>query len=421
MSSILTNNGAMVALQTLKSINSGLLDTQKEISTGKSVASAKDNSAVWAISKVMESDVKGFKGISDSLALGESTVSVARQASETVTDLLTDIKGKIVAAQEDNVDRTKIQSDIDALVGQIGSVVGAAQFNGLNLVDGSASGTNTNGQTGINVLSSLDRAADGSVSSSSIGVDAQNLSLTAGAALTTAAASIGGGAAPATIDENGSGTETVTLDTFSFQGGGAALASDDAAAVAATTTGLLAGDTLSFTIGSVEAQYTVKEGDTEESLVSGLKNAFQGNGLSDTDFTLDLSTAGQLAVTNETNAAVSMSFTATRGTGGLGGLSSLDVSNGSNAATALGSIENMIQTSIDAAASFGSVQGRIETQSTFVSNLTDSLKSGIGAMVDANMEEASARLQALQTQQQLGIQALSIANQAPQSIMSLFR
>ena len=51
--------------------------TQNEISTGKSVSSAKDNSAVWAISKVMESDVAGFKAVSDSLALGESTVAVA--------------------------------------------------------------------------------------------------------------------------------------------------------------------------------------------------------------------------------------------------------------------------------------------------------------------------------------------------------
>ena len=115
MSSILTNNGAMVALQTLKSINSNLLQTQSEISTGKSVASAKDNSALWAISKVMESDVKGFNAISESLALGESTVAVARQGAETVTDLLTQIKGKVVSAQEENVDREKIQTDIDAL------------------------------------------------------------------------------------------------------------------------------------------------------------------------------------------------------------------------------------------------------------------------------------------------------------------
>ncbi len=98
MSSILTNNGAMVALQTLKSVNKNLAQTQNAISTGKDVATAKDNSAVWAISKVMESDVKGFNAIKDSLALGESTVAVARNASETVTDLLTQMKGKIVAA-----------------------------------------------------------------------------------------------------------------------------------------------------------------------------------------------------------------------------------------------------------------------------------------------------------------------------------
>lgn len=109
MSSILTNTSAMVALQTLKGINSGLASTQAQISTGKSIASAKDNAAVWAISKVMESDVKGFQGISDSLALGESTVAVARQASETVTNLLTEMKGKIVAAQELNVDKAKIK------------------------------------------------------------------------------------------------------------------------------------------------------------------------------------------------------------------------------------------------------------------------------------------------------------------------
>ncbi|MDP5362702.1 MAG: flagellin, partial [Paracoccaceae bacterium] len=76
MSSILTNNSAMVALQTLKGINKSLNDVQGQISTGKAVATAKDNSAVWAISKVMESDVKGFKAISDSLSLWQSTIAV---------------------------------------------------------------------------------------------------------------------------------------------------------------------------------------------------------------------------------------------------------------------------------------------------------------------------------------------------------
>ena len=106
---------------------------------------------------------------------------------------------------------------------------------------------------------------------------------------------------------------------------------------------------------------------------------------------------------------------------GLGALAAIDVSSDVGAGQALTAIEGLIATSIDAGAAFGSAEGRIETQSDFISKLTDSLKSGIGSLVDADMEEVSARLQALQTQQQLGVQSLSIANQAPQTILSLFR
>jgi flagellin len=428
MTSILTNNGAMVALQTLSAINKDLGSVQNEISTGKSVATAKDNSAIWAISKVMESDVSGFKAISDSLSLGESTVAVARQASESVTDLLTDIKGKVVAAQEDNVDRAKIQTDIDALTKQISSVVNAAQFNGLNLVDGNVTTSNVDGNTGVDILSSLDRSADGSVTSSSIGVAAQNLSMTAGTALT--AASVGTDAGTVgVIDANDGGTnDSIKLDTFAFldnagaAAGTAALPRGTAGLDNTVTTGLMEGDQLTFQIGSVEAQYTIRAGDTAEAIAAGMKSAFQNAGLSSTDFTMDIDTvAGELKITNNTNADVSFSSSVSRGSGGLAGLAAIDVSTGAGAAAALGSIENLINTSIDASASFGSVQGRIEIQSDFIGKLSDSLKSGIGSMVDADMEAASARLQALQVQQQLGVQALSIANQAPQSVLSLFR
>ena len=102
-------------------------------------------------------------------------------------------------------------------------------------------------------------------------------------------------------------------------------------------------------------------------------------------------------------------------------MAGIDVSTGVGAGAALGAIEALIDTAIDASAAFGSAQGRIDTQADFIGKLTDSLKSGIGSMVDADMEAASARLQALQTQQQLATQSLSIANQAPQSILSLFR
>jgi len=80
MASILTNTSAMVALQNLRTINNNLVDTQNQIATGKKIATATDNSAIWAVSKVIESDVSAFKAISDSLNLGDSTVAVAREA-----------------------------------------------------------------------------------------------------------------------------------------------------------------------------------------------------------------------------------------------------------------------------------------------------------------------------------------------------
>ncbi|MEM6466207.1 MAG: flagellin, partial [Pseudomonadota bacterium] len=172
MSSILTNNSAMVALQTLQTINKNLAMTQNEISTGKSIASAKDNSSIWAISQVMQSDVDGFSAISDSLSLGQSTVAVGRQAAESVTDILGQIKEKIVAAQEDNVDRTKLQSDLVSLREQINGIVSAAQFNGQNLLSNASP---VEGSGTVSVLASLDRAADGTVTSSNIDILKQDL------------------------------------------------------------------------------------------------------------------------------------------------------------------------------------------------------------------------------------------------------
>jgi flagellin len=72
-------------------------------------------------------------------------------------------------------------------------------------------------------------------------------------------------------------------------------------------------------------------------------------------------------------------------------------------------------------AELGAQSKQIEKHNIFVGKLMDSLEVGIGNLVDADMAKESARLQALQVQQQLGAQALSIANQAPQIILSLFK
>lgn len=86
--------------------------------------------------------------------------------------------------------------------------------------------------------------------------------------------------------------------------------------------------------------------------------------------------------------------------------------------TALGTFETAVKNSLS---TLGSASRQIDGQMKFTSKLSDVIESGIGNLVDADLAKESANLQALQVKQQLGLQALSIANQAPQSIMSLFR
>lgn len=399
MSSILTNNGAMVALQTLKGINADFSRTQNEISTGKSVTNAKDNAAIWAISKTMETDVSSFKAIDRTLAIGESTVAVARAASESVTSLLGQIKTKVIAAQKAGTsaeDRTKIQTDINALKEQISSVVKSAQFNGKNLLDGTASSP-------MQVTSSLDRSADGSVTASTINVQTTDLRSIA----------MSNFDAEAVVSDGGGATN---ITTFSFQGGGVALAISDPSADPTDTSALLAGDVVEMMINGTTISYTVIEGDDADTILSGLDAAKTVAGIGGT-----LANSSGTLTFDAGAGSGDFEIAASVNRGGLSALARLDVTADGGPEDALAAMEELISTAVNAAASFGSSQSRIEIQRNFIGKLTDSMKSGIGALIDADMEEASARLQALQVQQQLGIQSLSIANQAPQTLLSLFR
>jgi flagellin len=87
----------------------------------------------------------------------------------------------------------------------------------------------------------------------------------------------------------------------------------------------------------------------------------------------------------------------------------------------IGFVDEAISGMTTAASNLGAIKQRTKLQSEFVSALMTAIDRGVGALVDADMNEESTRLQALQVQQQLGIQALSIANQNSQSILSLFR
>ena len=87
----------------------------------------------------------------------------------------------------------------------------------------------------------------------------------------------------------------------------------------------------------------------------------------------------------------------------------------------IATIEDALKEMSDAAATIGATKSRVDMQSDFISKLSDAIERGVGQLVDADMQEESARLSALQVQQQLGIQSLSIANSNSQNILSLFR
>lgn len=267
--SVNTNMGAMVALQNLSKSNKLLERTQLSITTGLRVNGPKDDASTFAIAQTMRGDIAGMTAVKTALANGDAVVNVAVEAGQSIADLLTEMKAKVVQANQSGLDsasRTALHNDFVALRDQITTIVATAEFNGTNLINSSAANTS--------VLSTVD--------GSTITVSAQKM-------------------------------DTTTL-----------------------------------------------------------------------------------------------------------GIASASLASSSNAATALTQIDSAIQTVSDKLAALGSVSKRIDIQSEFTSKLQDILKAGVGSLVDADLAEESAKLQALQIKQQLGVQALSIANAGPQSILALF-
>ncbi|MAS05077.1 MAG: flagellin [Ahrensia sp.] len=136
-------------------------------------------------------------------------------------------------------------------------------------------------------------------------------------------------------------------------------------------------------------------------------------------------TATELFDANDQSGILDSTFTTT-GTGAVTvSVSSLDITaagiDDTDLDEMIAAVDTAFSSMTDAASTLGSSSKRIDMQNEFVKNLMDAVDRGVGQLIDANMEEESTRLQALQTQQQLGIQSLSIANSSAQSILSLFR
>ena len=274
MLSVNTNTDAMTALEYLDKTQGSLAATENAISTGETVATAKDNGAIFAIAQNMRGDVAGYQAVTQSLENGASTVDVALSAGQSISDLLIQMKQQALAASDTSLNtqsRQALNDNFTALVQQISTVVQNAQFNGTNLIDGSTKQ--------IMALASSD-------GQHRITVSAENMSLS----------------------------------------------------------------------GSI--------------------------------------------VTVGSNASISTQ---------------------AGASTMVTTIENSLNNVDSALATLGAGSAKFSIQASFVQNLSDTLTTGIGNLVDANMAVESAQLTALQTKQQLGVQALSIANQAPSIVLSLFR
>ncbi|MDQ6703045.1 MAG: hypothetical protein M3Z96_08080 [Pseudomonadota bacterium] len=101
-------------------------------------------------------------------------------------------------------------------------------------------------------------------------------------------------------------------------------------------------------------------------------------------------------------------------------LNQVEIQVSAGLANMLTDVETAINSITTAASSLGATTANLTTQQTYVSNLSDSLTTGVGSLVDANINEAATKLAALQVQQQLGVQALSISNSNTHLILKLF-
>jgi flagellin len=129
VTSILTNSGAVSAVDHLRSISTARTDKQQEVASGLRVKTASDNTAYWSIATTMRSDNKALSAAEDSLGLGAAVVDVAFAGMNAAIDVVQDIKDKLVTAREAGVDLNKINLELTELKQQIYTIVDGSYFN----------------------------------------------------------------------------------------------------------------------------------------------------------------------------------------------------------------------------------------------------------------------------------------------------
>jgi flagellin len=400
MLSVNTNYGASLALQSLQTTQKELEDVQGRITTGLKVADASDNGAVFAIAQGQRARLTSLTSIKEAMDRTGSAINVALAAGTAVGDILQQLKSKSVSAQAQDLttnQRNALQADFDNLRNQINQIVGSAQFNGLNLIAAGGASLNV-------AMSDVSTGTAGrEVASTPVAGVVPGLS-----AYVVGIAGTGPVAAGEITRFNLAGTQIgqVTIS-------------------ATMTVQQYLDEVTTATAGRVTASYNQSNGQFTYRAAEAVVTT---NELTVTAATTTRSWLGHgVAATAVTGGASTMSVTDWDWTaGGSGALSTV-----STAANLLASAGSALTTSsnLDTAivaintqmAAMGSQAKSLEAQNNFIGKLRDVVEEGISNLVDADLAKESARLQSLQIKQQLGTQALSIANQAPQYILSLFR
>ncbi|MEY4782474.1 MAG: hypothetical protein RIR41_409 [Pseudomonadota bacterium] len=403
MLSVNTNYSAMIALQNLNFTNNELEGVQNKISTGFKISSARDNGAIYAIAEGQRSRVSSVAAVKDGIDRANSTIDVALSAGKSIGEILQKLKAKAVAAQADDMtpdQRSALQADFNAMRSQIDTIANSAQFNGANLAAGSFN---------LNVLIS---DLGGSVAATTNGV--QTLALPtpiSGSALITAASAAGGDIADGDLVTFAL-TDSVNLSTFTIAVElTAGMTVDDYV----ESVNSASGGKISASYDDVAGQFTYLINDTDYDDLAitsdGVDAAPIGAGVA----TAVVSSAGSnVMVVNGTDMTLASAMFSTFAT--------VDIAtSAASATTAANALEQAIVDLNITLASLGSQATALDAQNDFLAKLSDEIENGIGNLVDADLAKESAKLQSLQIKQQLGAQALSIANQAPQVILSLFK
>jgi flagellin len=463
MTSILTNVSAISALQTLRTIDAGMAATQGRVSSGLRVQEAADNAAYWSIATTMRSDSKALSTVSDALGLGAAKVGTAYSAMSAVIDTLSEVKSKLVAASEPGVDKAKIQKEIDQLKKQVVGIATSASFAGQNWLNTDIFDLRDSTLNKTTVPASFVRDGAGSVAVHSLEVDLSRVSLfnTSGNGLLQAnvvAGTPSTGSSPYPsgnfVSERYHSTGPITLspsDSISFdvvvhRGGSASdvtfpvsISRTDINAALGISTGTISD---ASDMASVLTQVWSGNGAGVNSGASGniqpdgstLWHTFfiQATHVSPTDSHVSITNLVSTLAGGAAGGLEGASYGTYRhaapggSTGGSSGdyselpINFLDIDVTNGVGDQLSAVEEMMRRTTDAAATLGSVEMRIDLQTAFVKTLVDTISKGVGRLVDADMNEESTRLKALQTQQQLAIQSLQIANSESGKIMALF-